>query len=120
MKVHQKANVLVIYVTSADTFKGHSLAQAILQKAKEQGLAGASLAHGQTGFGAHGTVHDSTRVDADPTHPIRIEIVDIPERISDFVSVLDSMVFEGLAIIHDCEAIKFLAEPHSTHGGQEQ
>lgn len=98
---------LSIFVGSSDTWHGKPLAMAILEKARQQGLGGASVWHGQAGFGSHSRVHTASLVDLAHDLPVKVEIVDAEERIQAFLPVLDEMVAEGLVTMSECTTVRY-------------
>lgn len=81
------------------------LYEAIVQEARKQGLAGATVFRGFEGFGAHSRIHTARILRLSEDLPIVIEIVDTMERIQNFLPTLDGMVKEGLATIEKATVI---------------
>jgi hypothetical protein len=97
-----------IFVGSSDRWQGQSLWQAILSLAKKEGLAGASISQGTAGFGASARLHTASLVDLAHDLPVKIEIVDVEERIKPFLQMLDGMLEEALIVIEDCHVIRYV------------
>jgi PII-like signaling protein len=111
MKIEGPAKLVRIYVGESDQWHGRSLTSAIVTRAREQGLAGATVLRGMEGFGANSRVHTARILQLSEDLPVVIEIVDVAERIGDFLPVLDEMVVEGLVVIQDVDVLKYVANP---------
>ena len=110
-KIASSAKRLRIYIGEADHWKGKSLYQAIVLKAKELDLAGASVFRGLMGYGANSRIHTAKIVDLSSDLPILIEIVDSEEYIAKLMPFLDETVQEGMVTIDDIEIIKYGNKP---------
>jgi PII-like signaling protein len=111
MKIEGVGKLIRIYVGAADQWHGQSLANAIVQRAKQAGLAGATVMEGIEGFGANTRIHRAALLDLSTDLPITIEIVDSVERVNSFLPILDEMVTEGLIMVQDCDIIKYVHSP---------
>lgn len=107
MKISGKGKCLRIFIGEADRWHHLPLYQAIVQEARKQGLAGATVIRGVEGFGAHSRIHAAKILRLSEDLPIVIEIVDKEERIKQILPLLDKMVSEGLITIEDVEIIKY-------------
>lgn len=110
-KIAGRAKRLRIYIGESDMWQGKSLYHAIVLKAKEIDLAGASVFRGLMGYGANSRIHTARIVDLSGDLPILIEIVDSPEHIALLLPHLDNMVREGMVTIDDIEVIKYGEKP---------
>ena len=88
--------LLRIFVGESDQHEGLPLYEWIVRKAREAGLAGATVLRGLEGFGAHSRVHTAKILRLSQDLPIVIEIVDTPERIEQFIPTIDGAIKEGL------------------------
>ncbi|HEY9784760.1 MAG TPA: DUF190 domain-containing protein [Candidatus Obscuribacterales bacterium] len=95
----ENGHLLRIFVGESDKHDGKPLYEWIVRKAKEQGLAGATVLRGMVGFGAHSQIHTVKLLDLSTDLPIIIEIVDELQKIEDFLNVVDSVIQEGLATV---------------------
>ncbi len=111
MKIEGAGKLIRIYVGNSDQWHGQPLYNAIVQRAKQEGLAGATVTQGVEGFGANSRVHRASILDISTDLPIKIEIIDIAERIERFLPLLDEMVTEGLITVQDCEIVKYVHAP---------
>jgi uncharacterized protein len=111
MKVELDAKALTVYVNSTDQWHGHPLYAAIVQRCQERGLAGATVLRSEEGYGAGRQLHTTRLLELSENLPVRIEIVDVPERIEPFLVVLEEMIGEGLVTVHDVHILRFLRDP---------
>jgi len=108
MKLEGRGKSLKVFIGETDQFHGAPLYHAIVVKAKQMGLAGATVTRGLEGFGANSRIHTANILRLSEDLPVTIEIIDRPERIDAFVPELDKMVTEGLVItLQDVEIIKY-------------
>jgi PII-like signaling protein len=96
-----------IYIGSSDQWQGRPLYAAIVQEARKRGLAGATVARGIMGYGAHSAIHEPHLFSLSSDLPIVIEIVDSDENIRAFLPCLDEMVQEGMITTSEVEVIKY-------------
>jgi uncharacterized protein len=113
MKIEGAGKLVRIYVGNADQWHGQALYDAIVQRAKREGLAGVTVMQGIEGFGANSRVHRASLLDISTDLPIVLEIVDIEERVTKFLPVLDEMVTEGLITVQDVEIVKYIHSPRT-------
>jgi len=107
VKITGRARRLRIYIGESDKYKGMPLYHAIVLKAKELGLAGATVFRGIEGFGANSRIHSARILDLSSDLPILIDIVDSIEYIEKITPFLDDVVKQGLITIEDIEIIKY-------------
>ncbi len=88
--------LLRIFIGELDKYRAIPLYEWILQKARETGMAGATVLRGMQGFGAHSRIHTAKILRLSHNLPIVIEIVDTPEKIENFISIIDPVIEEGL------------------------
>jgi len=105
MKLEGEGILVRIFVGDADRHEGMPLYEAVVQKAREKGLAGATVFRGFEGFGAHSRVHTARILRLSEDLPILIEIVDRQEKIEAFLPELDSMISEGLVTMEKVQVI---------------
>lgn len=99
MVLPQDGRLLRIYVGESDKHQGRPLYEWIVLKAREQGLAGATVLRGMQGFGAHSRIHTSKILRLSEDLPVVVEIVDVMEKIQAFMELIDEVVFEGMATL---------------------
>ena len=91
--------MLRIFIGESDKHEGVPLYEWIVRKAREQGLAGATVLRGLEGFGAHSRVHTAKILRLSTDLPIVVEIVDSLEKIEAFLPAIDGAIREGLATL---------------------
>jgi hypothetical protein len=101
MVLPQKGHLLRIFIGQSDKEQGDPLYEWIVKKAREHGLAGATVTRGILGFGAHSRIHTSKILRLSEDMPIIIEIVDTLEKIDAFMPVIDHTITEGMAILEE-------------------
>lgn len=88
MKNGESSQTLRIYLSSTDKFENRSLYEEIVYEAKRQKLCGATVLRGIMGFGMSSMVHSQKLWEINEKIPIVVEVVDTPERISEFVKII--------------------------------
>lgn len=107
MEIEGPAKRLRVYVGESDLWEGKQLSHAIVLKARERGLAGATVARGLGGYGAHHWIHDAHLIEVESNLPEVVEIIDRADHIEAFIPALDQMVREGMVTIDDVEVIHY-------------
>ena len=107
MKLSEYGQLVRVFIGESDTWQGQPLYRAIVLKAREQGLAGATVLKGPMGFGANSRVHSSKFIEVSTDMPIIVEIVDSPEKIQSLLPFLDEAVTEGLITIEEVRILKY-------------
>ena len=110
-KIKAHAKRLRIYIGEADSWEGKSLYKALVLKAKELDLAGATVFQGCMGYGANSRIHTASLIDLSADLPIMIELIDSAEYIEKFLPYLDLMVKEGMVTVDDIQVIKYGKKP---------
>ena len=99
MKIPEDGYLLRIFVGESDKHGHIPLYEAIVLKARETGLAGATVLRGVMGFGRHSVMHTAKILRLSEDLPLIVEIVDSLENIERFLPILDTMVLEGLVTL---------------------
>lgn len=107
MKLEGEGQLLRIFVGEADRWHGRSLYEAIVLRAREAGLAGATVLRGLMGYGAKSRIHTAKVLRLSEDLPIVIEIADRADRIEAFLPVLDEMVADGLVTLERVQVITY-------------
>lgn len=94
---------LCIFVGEYDRFHHHTLAQAICERAREEGLAGATVMRGIEGFGRSGRIKTTRLLSSSDDLPIVIHIVDDAHRIEKFLPIVEEMNPDGLITVEDVD-----------------
>lgn len=111
MTIPENGKLLRIFVGESDRWQHHPLYEAIVLKARELGLAGATVLRGPMGYGANSHLHTAKILRLSTDLPMVIEIVDTEERINTLLPHLETMVLEGLVTLEDVKVIKYRANP---------
>ncbi len=109
MKLEGEAQLLRIYIGESDRWHGQPLYEALVLKARELHLAGATVLRGPMGFGKRSRLHTVKVLRLSEDLPIIIEIVDSPEKINLLLPYLDEMVTEGLITLEKVHVIQYRA-----------
>jgi len=99
MTLPEEGQLLRIFIGESDKYGRQPLYEWIVRKAREFGLAGATVFRGLEGFGARSRVHTAKILRLSSDLPIVIEIVDTPEKIEQFMPIIDDAIKEGLATL---------------------
>lgn len=112
MKIENPAKLVTIYLNSTDQWHGQALYAAIVQLCRDRGIAGATVVRGAEGYGGSGQLHTARLLELTENLPVRIEIVDLAERIDPLLTALEPMLTEALLTVADVRALRFLPDPH--------
>lgn len=96
MEPGTEAVLLRIFIGESNHWHGRPLHLALVEKAREDGLAGATVLRGMEGFGAKSVIHTTRLLELSGDLPIVVEIVDTVEKINAFLAHVDEMVEDGL------------------------
>ena len=107
MLIPEEGVLLRIHVGEDDRFEGLPLYEAIILKAREMHLAGATVFRGSLGFGQSSRLHTTKILRLSEDLPVTIEIVDAKEKIEDFVKVLGGMMDSGLVTLEKVRIIQY-------------
>ena len=113
MQLSETGQLLRVFIGESDVWHGEPLYRAIVLKARELGLAGATVLRGPMGFGANSRVHTTRLLELSTDLPILIEIVDTADKIQGLLPFLDESVAEGLITIEDVRVLKYRHNPQS-------
>jgi len=111
MKIEVDAKQVMIFVNSTDQWHGRPLYSAIVQLCQQQGIAGATVTRCVEGYGAGHQLHTARLLELSENLPVRIDIVDLPERVEPLLAALAGMVGEGLVTVSDVHIIRYLPDP---------
>jgi len=107
VKISGQARRIRIYTGENSKLQGKPLYQAIVLKAKEMGMAGATVYRGIEGFGPSSRIKTSRLLDLSADLPILIEIVDSTEYVELFLPFLEEVVTEGMITIEDVDLHRY-------------
>jgi hypothetical protein len=111
MKVPEHGVLLRIFIGESDQEPGSDrpLYEAIVRRAREAHLAGATVLRGPMGFGRHSRVHTAKLLELSTDLPVVIEIVDAQEKIDAFVPTVDELVTEGLVTLEAVRILRYVS-----------
>jgi len=115
MKIEGEGKLLRIFIGESDTWHGKPLYQAIVERVREEGLAGATVIRGIEGFGADSHVHTARILRLSEDLPVLIEIVDKEERVDRIIPILDEMVTEGMLTLEKVQIIAYRSSNSESH-----
>jgi uncharacterized protein len=107
MKLEGEGKLLRLFIGESDTWHGKPLYQAIIERVRKEGLAGATVIRGIEGFGADSRLHTSRILRLSEDLPVVIEIVDTPDQIDRVVPILDEMVGEGMLTLERVQIVSY-------------
>jgi hypothetical protein len=107
MQIPKQAVLLRIFIGEDDRADGSPLCEAIVLRAREQHLAGATVLRGPMGFGASSRLHTSKILRLSEDLPLVIEIVDSEDKINAFLPTLDGMMTSGLITLEKVQVLQY-------------
>ena len=107
MKTTSAMKRVMIFIDETDRFGDKQLAAALVERMRKEGIAGATVLHGTTGFGSHKQIHSTALLDLAVSLPQIVIVMDTAEKIQAIMPVLEEMIREGLVVVDDVEATKF-------------
>lgn len=107
MDVPHDAVLLRIFTSVGDKFGHEPLYHAIVKRAREMNLAGATVLKGPLGFGQSAKLHEAHLFPAAHDVPVVVEIVDREEKIELFLPVLDEMMESGLVTLEAARVLQY-------------
>jgi hypothetical protein len=119
MNLPHDATLLRIFLGESDKWEHKPLYEAIVLKARELHLAGATVLRGPMGFGKNSRLHTAKILRLSFDLPIVIEIVDAEEKINSFLPVLDQMMKGGLVTVEKVRVINYRADEENAGGAAE-
>ncbi len=111
IKIPDDGYLLRIFIGESDRWHGKPLYEAIVMKAREMKMAGATVLRGPMGFGAKSHLHTARILRLSEDLPIIIEIVDSQEKIDRLMPEIDAMMGDGLVTLERVRVIKYRASP---------
>lgn len=109
MQLPQDALLLRIFLGESDRHEGRPLYEAIVLRAREAHLAGATVLRGPMGFGKSSRLHTTKILRLSLDLPLLIEIVDSEEKVRAFLPVLDGMMQGGLVTLEKVQVLHYRA-----------
>jgi PII-like signaling protein len=110
MQIPKDAMLLRIFVGESDRFEHKPLYEAIVLKARELHLGGATVLRGPMGFGHSSRLHTAKILRLSFDLPVVIEIVETEAKIKEFLPVLDGMMSSGLITLEKVQVLQYGTE----------
>ena len=107
MQVPRNAVLLRIFIGEDDRYEHKPLYEAIVMKARQEHLAGATVLRGPMGFGHSSRLHTAKILRLSEDLPLVIEIVDSEENIGAFLPKLDAMMGSGLVTLEKVQVLQY-------------
>jgi PII-like signaling protein len=107
MQIPEEGQLLRIFIGESDKWKGLPLYEAIILKAREMGIAGATMLRGLMGYGANSRIHTAKILRLSEDLPIVVEIVDGREKISALLQLIEEMVGDGLITLENVRVLQY-------------
>lgn len=107
MTIPEEAQLLRIFIGESDRWEGAPLYEALVRKAKNDGLAGATALRGVMGFGANSRIHTAGILRLSEDLPMVVEIVDSKDKISRFAAEVDGMIGDGLVTLEKVRVVHY-------------
>jgi uncharacterized protein len=111
MRSAETAVLARIYIGENDRFGEHPLYEAIVLKAREQELAGATVFRSPMGFGQSSLVHTAKILSLSRDLPVVVEIIDREDKITAFLPLLDEMMKGGLVSLEEVRIFRYGSNP---------
>jgi hypothetical protein len=120
MKLEGDGTLLRIFLGESDRSDRTMLYEAIVRRAREAGLAGATVFRGIEGFGAHSRIHTAKILRLSEDLPILVEIVDTEDKIRAFIPTVDALFRSsrcgGMMSLEKVEVIRYAPGEAATPG----
>jgi PII-like signaling protein len=114
MMIPRTAMLLRIFIGESDRYGHRPLYEAIVMKARELHLAGATVLRGPMGFGHSSRIHTAKILRLSGDLPLVIEIVDSEEKVGAFLEALEPMIGSGLVTTEKVQVIQYGAQAGTT------
>jgi PII-like signaling protein len=118
MHLPHDAMLLRIFIGESDRWHHQPLYEAIVLKAREMHLAGATVLRGPMGYGKSSRLHTAKIIRLSMDLPLVIEIVDSEEKINGFLPVIDQMMTGGLVTLEKARVIDYRADQDHAIGAE--
>jgi len=116
MHLPEDAVLLRIFIGESDRYQHQPLYEAIVLRARELELAGATVLRGPMGFGKSSHLHTAKILRLSMDLPMVIEIVDTEEKVNAFLPLLDEMMGGGLVTLERAKVIRYQDQGKSGSG----
>jgi PII-like signaling protein len=110
MQIPEQAMLLRIFLGEDDRTDGRPLYEAIVLKAREMHLAGATVLRGPMGFGKTSRLHTAKILRLSEDLPVVVEIIDAEENIRTFLAAIEPMMTGGLITLEKAQVVRYSGE----------
>lgn len=101
-------NVLMrIFIGESDRFGHKPLYEALVELLRSEGIAGATVLRGISGFGAHSVCHTQKLLDLSADLPLVIEVIDSQEKLDAVMPLIDGMMEGGMITLEKATVIRY-------------
>ncbi len=107
MQIPKSAMLLRVFTGEAKRADGKPLYEAVVLRARAEGLAGATVLRGPMGFGHSSQLHTGKVLRLSGDLPVVVEIVDDEDKINAFLPILDAMMSSGLVTIEKATVLRY-------------
>ena len=107
MQIPEEAVLLRIFIGETEQYEHHPLFEAIVKKARETGMAGATVLRGPLGYGKSSHLHTEKILRLSDDLPIVIELVDSPDKIDRFTAAVGPMIGSGLITLEKVRVLRY-------------
>jgi PII-like signaling protein len=107
MRLEGSKKRLCLYLGQSDRRGDRSLVEVIVEHAREEGLAGATVISGFEGFGASSRIHTAHILRRSADLPVIVQIIDAEDRIRAFLPIVEELVGEGLITLDDVDVFLY-------------
>jgi PII-like signaling protein len=107
VRIPEEGQLLRIFIGESDRWRGKPLYEAIILRAREEGMAGATMLRGLMGYGAASRIHAAKILRLSEDLPIVIEMVDSPAKITTFLGILEEIAPQGLVTVENVRVIQY-------------
>jgi PII-like signaling protein len=111
MQTPTEGRLLRIFIGESDRWHGKPLYEALILRARELGLAGATMLRGLMGYGAASRLHTAKILRLSEDLPVIVEIVDTEARIAAFLPEVEAMVQDGLVTLERAQVLQYRSKP---------
>jgi PII-like signaling protein len=117
MRVLEGEQVLArIFFGESDRWHHRPLSDALVERLRQEGFAGATAYRGVAGFGAKSHLHTASILRLSEDLPVVVEVVDSEERMKRLEAILEEMLAEGLVTLEKVRVLRYAPAPRPTPG----
>jgi len=111
MRLEGEGKLVRVFIGDSDRWHHKPLYEAIVERVRKEGIAGATVMRAIEGFGASSHLHSARILRLSEDLPLIIEIVDTEEHVDRIMPILDEMVGDGLVTVENVHVISYRGTP---------